>query len=189
MPEVHGIQWQKGINGGKTLNWLPLHRKILEAGKLLFVDCKPAIELDSRGTDERPVWSRMVKTTMWERLEKMNWRQPPHNVRYPELAELDAFYKAGRGVPPGNIRVAHNLCVGPWLVAHWGATEAMVTQTNNYVGPDPGFADAAKGDFRLPAGAAPLALGFKPIPFEAIGLCGTVAGPSKSPPQGIGNKE
>ena len=145
----------------------------------LFVECDPAIELDGRGTNTSPVWSNMVRSTLWERLEAMNWRQPPYSVRYPELADLAAFYEAGNGVPPGNIRIAHNLSVGGrWFVPHWGAEESMVTQTENYVGPDPGFADIGKGDFRMPADAAPFVVGFKPIPFESIGLGATVAGPA-----------
>lgn len=145
----------------------------------LFVDCTPAIELDSRGTDPRPVWSDMVRSTMRERLEAMNWRQPPYSVRYPELADLAAFYDSGSGVPPGNILIAHNLCVGGrWLVAHWGADESMVTQTDNYVGSDPGFMDMVKGDFRMPASAAPFAAGFRSIPFEVIGLGTAVVGPA-----------
>jgi hypothetical protein len=41
IPELDGIQWQKGVNGGKTLDWLPLLQKIQRAGKVLMVDCLP----------------------------------------------------------------------------------------------------------------------------------------------------
>ncbi|HEY3417095.1 MAG TPA: hypothetical protein VGM23_09450 [Armatimonadota bacterium] len=41
IPELNGIQWQKGVNGGQTLSWLPLLQQIQRAGKLLMVDCLP----------------------------------------------------------------------------------------------------------------------------------------------------
>ncbi|MHB9134238.1 MAG: uroporphyrinogen decarboxylase/cobalamine-independent methonine synthase family protein [Armatimonadota bacterium] len=41
IPELNGIQWQKGVNGGKTLSWLPLLKKIQQAGKLVVVDALP----------------------------------------------------------------------------------------------------------------------------------------------------
>ncbi|MHB9023312.1 MAG: hypothetical protein ACYC7E_03945 [Armatimonadota bacterium] len=41
IPELDGIQWQKGVNGGNTLDWLPLLQKIQRAGKLIMVDCRP----------------------------------------------------------------------------------------------------------------------------------------------------
>lgn len=41
IPRLHGIQWQKGVNGGPTLSWLPLLKKIQKAGKLVFVDGSP----------------------------------------------------------------------------------------------------------------------------------------------------
>ena len=41
IPGLHGIQWQKGVNGGKTLSWLPLLQKIQRAGKLIMVDALP----------------------------------------------------------------------------------------------------------------------------------------------------
>lgn len=41
IPELHGIQWQKGVNGGATLSWVPLLRKIQQAGKVVMVDGRP----------------------------------------------------------------------------------------------------------------------------------------------------
>ena len=41
MPCVKAIQWQKGVNGGPTLRWVPLLRRIQAAGKAVLVDCLP----------------------------------------------------------------------------------------------------------------------------------------------------
>jgi hypothetical protein len=74
-------------------------------------------------------------------------------------------------VPPGNILVARNICVGEkWLTIRWGATKEMVTVQDNLVEADPHFVDAASGDFRLKNNSPAFELGFKRIPFEQIGL-------------------
>lgn len=55
IPRLNGIQWQKGVNGGSTLSWLPLLKKIQKAGKLILVDglpediCRLCQELEPAG--------------------------------------------------------------------------------------------------------------------------------------------
>jgi len=87
-----------------------LHRAVFLGGgrdfrveNNIFVDCDPAIELDGRGLSKAPVWHNMVYQTMKQRLEDVNWRQPPYRTRYPELADLERYYAKEDGVPPGNI--------------------------------------------------------------------------------------
>jgi hypothetical protein len=41
IPRLNGIQWQKGVNGGSTISWIPLLQKIQQAGKLVEVDGSP----------------------------------------------------------------------------------------------------------------------------------------------------
>jgi hypothetical protein len=137
----------------------------------VFVDCTPAISLDGRGVSKAPVWHDMVYKTMKERLEAMNWRQPPYSTRYPELADLEPLYERDDGIPPGKILVARNICVGgTWTEIHWGATPEMVRFQDNLVGQDPHFIDAANGNFALKPDSPAFKLGFKAIPFERIGL-------------------
>lgn len=40
-PEIHGIQWQPGAAHSEMTQWIPLMRRILGAGKLLYVRCRP----------------------------------------------------------------------------------------------------------------------------------------------------
>ncbi len=137
----------------------------------VFVDCAPAVSLDGRGVSKAPVWHDMVYKTMKERLEEMDWRRPPYSTRYPELAALAPFFENGGGVPPGNIVVARNICVGgKWTEIGWGATEEMIRFEDNLLDADPRFANAAEGDFAMPPDSPAFKLGFKPIPFERIGL-------------------
>jgi hypothetical protein len=100
----------------------------------------------------------------------MNYRQPPYSTRYPEILALEKYYQGQDGVPPENSVVMHNVCVGKWLSADWHATPEMLKITDNLVDSDPRFVDAAKGDFRLQDDSPAFKLGFKPIPFDQIGL-------------------
>jgi len=155
-----------------------LHRAVFLGGgrdfkveNNIFIDCDPAIDIDGRGLSKSPVWHNMVYKTMKERLERMDWKQPPYSTRYAELADLKEYYAKDDGVPPGNILVARNICVGDkWLTIRWGATKEMVTVRDNLIEADPCFVDAARGDFRLKDDSPAFKLGFKRIPFEKIGL-------------------
>ena len=155
-----------------------LHRAVFLGGgrdfkveNNIFIDCDPAIDIDGRGLSKSPVWNNMVYKTMKQRLERMNWQQPPYSTRYPELADLQKYYDKDDGLPPGNILVARNICVGEkWLTIRWGATKEMVTVRDNLIEGDPHFVDAANGDFRLKDDSPAYKLGFKRIPFEQIGL-------------------
>jgi hypothetical protein len=155
-----------------------LHRAVFLGGgrdfkveNNIFIDCDPAIDVDGRGLSKSAVWNNMVYKTMKQRLERMNWKQPPYSTRYPELADLQKYYAKDDGLPPGNILVVRNVCVGEkWLTIRWGATKEMVTVQDNIIEADPHFVDAACGDFRLKDDSPAFKLGFKRIPFERIGL-------------------
>jgi hypothetical protein len=154
-----------------------LHRAVFLGGgrdfrveNNIFVDCDPAVELDGRGLSTAPVWHDMVYKTMKQRLEEMNWTQPPYRTRYPELAALERYYARDDGVPPGNVLVARNICAGSKLLnVTWGAKPEMAESRDNLTDADPLFVDAAKGNFRLKADSPAFKLGFEPIPFDKIG--------------------
>ena len=137
----------------------------------IFVDCVPAVHVDARGLDPSPNWHEMVYVTMKERLEAVNYREPPYSERYPELLQLDAYYATDGGIPPGNNIIARNICVGgQWLDVRWNAEEKDIEFAENLVDVDPRFVDAEKGDFRLRDDSPAWPTGFKPIPVEEIGL-------------------
>jgi len=154
-----------------------LHRAVFLGGgrdftvqNNIFVNCDPAVELDGRGLSKSPVWHNMVYETMKQRLEEMDYKQPPYSTRYPELAALDAFYAVDDGVPPGNILVANNICVGSALLKiTWGASDGMAQLRDNIENIDPGFANPGSGDFRLKSDSLVFEKGFKAIPMETIG--------------------
>jgi hypothetical protein len=126
--------------------------------------------MDARGLDPRPVWHNMVYKTMKESLDQMKPEQPPYSTRYPELAQLDRYYAADKGVPPEGNRILRNVAVGKWLDLRWRVDPKIVEVRDNLTGQDPLFIDAAKMNFQLREDSPAYKLGFKRIPFEKIGL-------------------
>ncbi|HSZ56978.1 MAG TPA: right-handed parallel beta-helix repeat-containing protein, partial [Tepidisphaeraceae bacterium] len=136
----------------------------------VFVDCRPAIQLDARGLDKTPVWHDMVYGYMRDRLADMNPDNPPYSIRYPELADLKKYYATDHGVPPGNITIAHNISAGgQWLSLQWRATRPMVRVEQNLVNADPRFVDPAAGNYQLRNDSPAFELGIKKLPIEQIG--------------------
>jgi hypothetical protein len=142
----------------------------------IFVDSKPAVDIDGRGLDPKPVWHDMVYKTMKERLEAMNYLEPPYSTRYPAILSLEKAFQTPTGIPPAGNRVIRNIIKGEnaaggkWLRLGWRAKPEMVEIRDNLAGEDPLFIDESKMDFRLKPESPAWKLGFKPIPVEKIGL-------------------
>jgi len=130
----------------------------------IFVECRPAVHVDARAMG----WaSYHVKTTMTQRLKSMPYTRPPWSVRYPRLVTILEDEPAA---PKGNL-IERNICVGGRWAHIDKKAEPYITVRNNLIDVDPHFVDPAHQDFRLkPTSPAPRRIGFKPIPFEEIGL-------------------
>lgn len=132
----------------------------------IFVDCTPAVHVDSRGLGWAKNYFDGRTTTLTDRLDAMNYREPPYSTRYPELLTL---YDDEPALAKYNA-VVRNVCVGGrWLDLHDKLTDKVVRVEANLVDVDPHFVDREKGDFRLKDDSPAFKLGFKPIPFEKIG--------------------
>jgi hypothetical protein len=142
----------------------------------IFVDSKPAVDIDGRGLDPKPVWHDMVYKTMKERLEAMNYLAPPYSTRYPAILSLEKAYQSQVGIPPTGNRVVRNIVKGEnaangkWLRIGWRAKPEIIEIHDNLAGEDPLFVDESKMDFRPRPESPAWKLGFKPIPVEKIGL-------------------
>ncbi len=103
----------------------------------VFVKCDPAIAFDCRGADGHPVWSRGTNSTLKERFyhieryphaddttrrnsqekekhkgEEVNAMESVYIERYPELAEIDEYYRScpeGKAKIPGSALIANNV--------------------------------------------------------------------------------
>lgn len=134
----------------------------------VFVDCDPAVHVDARAlgwahyhADE---WIAEAKEK--GTLSGIAYTQPPYSERYPELPRiLDEDPKA-----PHGIRIARNICSGgKWDRIEEKALPGIVFE-NNLLEGDPGFVDAANGDYRLRQDSPALALGITPFDPEKVGL-------------------
>lgn len=131
----------------------------------IFVDCEPAVHVDARAMG----WARdHVGTTMMERLKAVPYQQPPWSERYPQLVNILDDEPAA---PKGNI-VRRNICIGGRWMDIEEKAKPYVRVEDNLVGADAegAFVDVRKGDFRLRPQPTASKIGFKPIPFERIGL-------------------
>ena len=137
----------------------------------IFVDCAPAVQIDGRGLDPKPVWRQMVDQTMRQRLDDVDYHSPPYNTRYPDLQQLDPYYAVEVGIPPEGNLVVRNICRGgEWLRIHWHAEPKMVAVQYNMTDEDPLFVDEEAMDFQLRIDSPAYELGFKRIPVDKIGL-------------------
>ena len=131
----------------------------------IFVDCKPAVHVDSRGLG----WAAFcVDSDMKEKLAAMPYKTPPWKERYPRLLTL---LDDQPGAPKGNV-IVRNVCVeGAWSNIDVGA-RPLVQFQDNLVGEDPKFVDQAGMNFQLRPDSPVFEKvpGFEKIPFDQIGL-------------------
>jgi hypothetical protein len=134
----------------------------------IFIDCKRAF-----GSAPWPdaMWKDAInggQDCFWQDklLKEVDITKPPYTTRYPELI---GFMEA----QPAAKRVNHATCnvfinCGEVKSGNWQVDPQQNWSTDH----DPGFIAADKGDFRLAASVELLSRlpGFKPIPFEMIGL-------------------
>ncbi|MGH7980541.1 MAG: right-handed parallel beta-helix repeat-containing protein, partial [Limisphaerales bacterium] len=131
----------------------------------IMVDSALAFQIDNRGQ----TWA--LKTAWFPKSFHKDWDemkagQPPFSTTYPELAK---YWQDNPEVPANFIE--RNLIVNCQKFTNgkpgWGGFK------NNWeTKTDPGFVNAAQGDYRLKPGAEAFKKipGFKPIPFDEIGI-------------------
>ena len=130
----------------------------------IFVECKRALG-SAPWNDKR--WQAFISAPLWQErlLKDVDITRSPYVERYPHLA---GFMDPQPGAARDNIAL-RNLFVncGEVKSGRWATNETDVA-----VAGDPGFVNAAAGDFRLKPDSFVFARipGFQPIPFEKIGL-------------------
>ena len=77
---------------------------------------------------------------------------------------------AFKGVPPEGNVITRNVCMGKWFDAGWHATTGQFELRDNYVTTDPKQVGAAVDGFQITPESPAWKTGFKPIPFEQIGI-------------------
>jgi hypothetical protein len=129
----------------------------------IFVDCRPALHVDARALG----WARdSVETTMTTRLKAMPYTSPLWRDRYPRLVEI---LQEEPATPKGNV-VARNISWGGRWSDVEGKAQPYLTFSENCVDQDPLFQSPPPHTFRLRDDSPAYKVGFKPLPFEKIGL-------------------
>ncbi len=128
----------------------------------LFVDCESAISFSPWG---KPRWLKGLKRDWTQKnitRGGVDITKPPHSVRYPDLARMTEN--------PDRNFIWRNLAVNckRFTLRDSGTNELM---DNCVFNGDAGFVDLAKRDLTLPPDSPVYdRLGFRPIPFDEIGL-------------------
>lgn len=134
----------------------------------IFVDCKPAVHVDSRALgwahDHSDDWLKEIREK--GTLSGVRYNKPPYSERYPKLAELPGPDPAA----PAGTLIARNIFQGGEWDEIDDEARPFVTFQDNLLGADPHFIDAAKGNFQLRDDSPAYKLGFQRIPMEQIGL-------------------
>ncbi len=130
----------------------------------IFVDCPLAISVDNRGFYGSA-------DVLFARIKAVDHGRPPYSTRYPALARI---LDGDPELPVGNV-IARNISVrSDFLTLSGGRMpeeiQKLVTVKDNLTEGDPGLVAPEKGDFRLKDDSPALKLGFRPIPFDKIGL-------------------
>ncbi len=133
----------------------------------IFVECNPAVHIDARCLG----WANKYAVKgggwhMYEKLEAVNYNQPPYSLRYPKLATI---LENDPLVPKGNV-IARNVNFGGKWLNLQGVKREWVTFTDNYTEGNPGFVDPENMNFQLTEDSPVYKIGFKRIPIEKIGL-------------------
>ncbi|UCE48801.1 MAG: right-handed parallel beta-helix repeat-containing protein, partial [Phycisphaerales bacterium] len=129
----------------------------------IFVDCKPALHIDARAMN----WAGYhVDTTMTQRLKAMPYTSEPWRKRYPKLVNILQDEPAA---PKGNL-VARNISYGGRWDGVRNEARSYVTFKDNLVDQGLLFKGTPPETFELREDSLAYKIGFKPIPFEKIGL-------------------
>ena len=106
-------------------------------------------------------------TTLVDRLEAMDYKNPPYSERYPELLSL---YEDDPAVAKYN-EILTNIMVGEGKDIHLqnGLDDTLVEIENNWTEGDPGFVNAEEMNFNLKEDSPVFEMGFEPLPFDRIG--------------------
>jgi len=142
----------------------------------IFIECKRALG-SAPWNDER--WKVAInggQDCFWQKklLDDVDITKPPYTTHYPALV---GYMAPQPGQPRVNRAVRNVIAMcGGVSSGNW----QVPTEENWITDRDPGFINAAKGDFRLEPTSEVFSKlpGFQPIPFEKIGLIKNVLRPT-----------
>ena len=133
----------------------------------LMIDCDYATHIDKRGEG----WANKYivnggEWRMYEKLESVNYNQPPYSERYPTLATV---LDERPNYPVGNV-FANNVSYSKKWMRNQSVDEKDILLKDNFIAESTDEIQWRKNDFQLPKDHPALKTGYEQIPFEKIGL-------------------
>eukprot|EP00456_Euglypha_rotunda_P044341 TRINITY_DN34963_c0_g1_i3.p1 TRINITY_DN34963_c0_g1~~TRINITY_DN34963_c0_g1_i3.p1 ORF type:complete len:178 (+),score=34.00 TRINITY_DN34963_c0_g1_i3:24-536(+) len=126
----------------------------------VFVSANPAVHVDARCIDPKPVWHNMVYNTMKPKLLAPG----PFLVRYPDLRDILPYLEKNDGVPPEGNYIRRNLIYGEGISIRQPARPYVTAVAENTTLTDITGFDPITGAYVIPESAP-----HTPIPFKEIG--------------------
>jgi len=132
----------------------------------IFVECAAVVRMGGRS-----IWLEH-EGRFERRLKAVHYNQSPWRDHYPGIT---AYLEDRPKMPRGDL-LEGNLFVKCQQIV-FGMPKFIEQKNNRQTNDDPGFADIAKGDFRMRPGKEAGIKGFEPIPFDNIGWKENVSKP------------
>jgi len=96
----------------------------------IFVECYPSVHVDARGLGWANFFISGKIPTMYNRMDDMNYSQPPYSEKYPELLTL---YDDDPGMPKGNKIIRNVSYRGKWMDIYGGIDFKTLIVKDNLV--------------------------------------------------------
>jgi len=143
----------------------------------LFIDCYPSVSIDGRGASDTKNWREMVDQYMRDRFynikdDGMTVRAMdcPYISRYPELKEIDDFYKNNLPIPPSAVIENNVYCSNRKIEYDWDSEPGeFEVRGNKSINPGY-FEDYSIGLLNIKDGTDVESYGFKRFDMLDYGL-------------------
>jgi parallel beta-helix repeat protein len=141
----------------------------------LFVNCSPAIHIDSRGLSWQKGLANDPRGQLQQQLAQVRYNQPPYSTRYPGLAKMLADEP---GAPKGNVLRRNAVIGGKTAAIDFRATPYIETgpvfgaSDVNFVKAMPDAARSTFADLQLAPSSPALHEGFQVSPFRPLDTVG-----------------
>lgn len=126
----------------------------------VFISASPAVHVDARCIDPKPVWHNMVYDTMKPKVLAPG----PFLTRYPDIRDILPYLAKNDGVPPEGNYIRRNLIYGDGISIRQPARPYVTAVAENTTLTDITGFDPATGSYVIPESAP-----HTPIPFKEIG--------------------
>lgn len=96
----------------------------------MFIDCQPSVHIDARGLGWAKYYFNGTYQTLYERMDAMNYSQPPYSEKYPELLTL---YNDDPAVAKGNKIIRNVSYRGRWMDIYDGMDFDILKVEDNVI--------------------------------------------------------